>query len=221
MNTTVQPDPSAALPPDGPKKVLNVGGNSKEIPLPPHFQAWEHVLLDIDATGHPDILCDARTLTDLPPCQFDAVYCSHNLEHYYPHDAARVVQGFMHILKEDGFAHLRVPDLGQVMQIVVNSGLDIDDTLYQSPMGPITVRDVIYGYNKQIEQSGVDFFAHRTGFTAQSLRNLVGRQGFPHVFVRSDNLAVELFAFKGKVGDFVEQLSGFVYYNTRHTPPPV
>jgi len=30
------------------KKVLNVGGGSKNIPIPPLYSGWEHVLLDID-----------------------------------------------------------------------------------------------------------------------------------------------------------------------------
>ena len=44
-------------------KVLNVGGNSKAIALPPIFDGYEHLLLDIDPTGKPDLLCDARELT--------------------------------------------------------------------------------------------------------------------------------------------------------------
>jgi len=30
------------------RRVLNVGGNNKSIPLPPQYERWEHVLLDID-----------------------------------------------------------------------------------------------------------------------------------------------------------------------------
>ena len=37
-------------------KVLNVGGNSKAIALPPIFDGYEHLLLDIDPTGKPDLL---------------------------------------------------------------------------------------------------------------------------------------------------------------------
>ncbi len=193
----------------GHKKVLNVGGNNKAIPLPPHFQGWEHLLLDIDPRGNPDIVCDARTLTTLPPGQFDAVYCSHNLEHYYAHDAALVLKGFLHVLKDDGFAHIRVPDIGQVMQMVVSRGLDIDDILYQSGAGPITVRDVIYGYGVQIERSGAEFFAHKTGFTPKSLSLLIARQGFPHIWARANILEVEVFAFKGEVGECAADLSNF------------
>ena len=57
------------------KKVLNVGGNSKAIPLPPQYSEFEHLLLDIDPKGSPDIVCDARNLTTLESGQFDAVYC--------------------------------------------------------------------------------------------------------------------------------------------------
>src|SRR6266567_113293 len=67
-------------------RVLNVGGNNKKIQIPACFAGWEHVLLDIDPKGSPDIVCDARRMLTLPPSQFDAVYCSHNLEHYYKHD---------------------------------------------------------------------------------------------------------------------------------------
>jgi hypothetical protein len=43
------------------KRVLNVGGNSRQIPLPPQYAGFEHVLLDIDPTVSPDIPCDARS----------------------------------------------------------------------------------------------------------------------------------------------------------------
>jgi len=147
------------------KKVLNVGGNSKAIPLPPQYAGFEHLLLDIDPTGNPDVLCDARELTKLDAEQFDMVYCSHNLEHYYRHDVPRVLNGFFNVLKTGGAVHIIVPDLLEVMKKVVQNNMDIDDVLYQSGMGPIMVSDVIYGYSKQIEASGVEFFAHKTGFT--------------------------------------------------------
>jgi predicted SAM-dependent methyltransferase len=93
------------------KRVLNVGGNCKAIPLPEHFSGWEHILLDIDRKDDVDIVCDARRLVDLEGNKFDAVYCSHNLEHYYLYDAHKVLAGFHHVLKPNGFAHIRVPDV--------------------------------------------------------------------------------------------------------------
>jgi hypothetical protein len=135
------------------------------------------------------------TLTTLPAAQFDAVYCSHNLEHYYRHDVSRVLAGFRHVLNADGFAEIRVPDLADLMQTVVRRGLDVDDLLYQSPAGPITVRDVLYGLGTEIERSGNDFWAHKTGFTKKSLTALLVRCGFPVVYNGAGNFEVAAFAF--------------------------
>lgn len=201
----VQPA-SLETPQVGMRKVLNVGGNSKLIELPPHFQGWKHILLDIDPRGKPDLVCDARELAHLPGSQFDAIYCSHNLEHYYRHDVAKVLSGFLHVLKEDGFAHIRVPDMGELMRTVIQRNLDIDDFLYDSPAGPITVRDVIYGYGVEIERSGNDFFAHKTGFTQKSLIAILNECGFPFVYAGSGNLEAQAFAFKNEPSGFAAKL---------------
>ena len=180
------------------KKVLNVGGNSKEIPLPPEYAGFDHWLLDIDPKGAPDIVCDARDLATLEGGSFDAVYCSHNLEHYYRHDVPRVLAGFQHVLKEGGFAHIRVPDINEVMRQTIERGLDIDDVLYTSPSGPIMVLDVLYGYAIQIERSGQDFYAHKTGFTQKSLLSALKRAGFSRVYTTLGSLEISAVAFKGE-----------------------
>jgi hypothetical protein len=184
--------------PTNSKRVLNVGGNSKLIPLPEHFSGFEHLLLDIDPTGQPDIVCDARKLDTLDNCQFDAIYCSHNLEHYYRHDVPKVLKGFLHVLKESAFVHIRVPDVMAVMKTMLEKNLDIDDVLYQSALGPIHAYDVIYGYGEQIERSGVDFFAHKTGFSAKSLATAIYQAGFTMLYIGSANLEVTAYAFKGE-----------------------
>ena len=188
------------------KKVLNVGGNSKAIALPPQYAGYEHLLLDIDPRGKPDIVCDARLLTSLEGNQFDAVYCSHNLEHYYRHDVPKVLAGFLHVLKEGTFAHIRVPDIAEVMRITIERGLDIDDVLYDSPAGPIMVLDVLYGYTVEIERSGQDFFAHKTGFTQKSLIKVLQKAGFTNVYSATGNLEINAFAFKGKPDEAVLSL---------------
>lgn len=179
------------------KKVLNVGGNNKEIPLPPHFAEFEHLLLDIDPRGSPDIVCDARELTSLEAGQFDAIYCSHNLEHYYRHDVKKVLTGFLHILKDGGFVQIRVPDIEELMRITIDRGLDIDDVLYESPAGPIMVLDVLYGYNVEIERSGQDFFAHKTGFTRKSLLDALHKAGLTHTYAQVGNLEINALGFRG------------------------
>lgn len=195
------------------KKVLNVGGNNKKIPLPPQYAGWEHVLLDIDPKGSPDIVCDARKLASLAGSIFDSIYCSHNLEHYYRNDVDKVLAGFAHVLKEDGFVHIRVPDMGELFQTVVKNNLDIDDFLYQSQAGPITVRDVIYGYGLEIERSGNDFYAHKTGFTQKSLFLTLQTAGFPWVYSGIGNLEITAFAFKNEPGEYAEELLNLSSYS--------
>jgi SAM-dependent methyltransferase len=186
------------------KKVLNVGGNNKEIPIPRYYQGWEHLLLDIDPKGNPDIVCDSRELVSTPAEAYDSIYCSHNLEHYYIHDVHKVLAGFSHILKPDGFVHLRVPDIGEVMKEIVTRKIDINDVLYVSSGGAaITGHDVIYGWGLEIERSGCDFYAHKTGFTKKLLLAVLKQAGFEGIFVDAVTNSLELnaFAFKHKPTD--------------------
>ena len=178
--------------------VLNVGGGNKKIAIPAHYQNWNHLLLDIDPTGDADVVLDARKLQTLAEGQFNAVYCSHNLEHYFHHDVQTVLAGFHHVLKADGFAEIHVPDMRGVLKHFIDTGMEIDDVLYESPGGPISVLDVIYGWGKQIEKTGVDFYAHKTGFTETSLMAALNRAGFSHVWIAesTDPFGIGALAFK-------------------------
>jgi SAM-dependent methyltransferase len=180
------------------RAVLNVGGNSKAIVIPDCFSGWRHDLLDIDPLGRPDVLCDARELWKLPSRQYDAIYCSHNLEHYYAHDVVKVLKGFRMVLKKGGFVYIMVPDLLEVMKAVVEKGMGLEDVIYETPGGPILVRDVIYGYQLQIERSGNDFFAHKTGFTEASLTKTLMENGFPFVYSDIGNIEIMALAFMDK-----------------------
>jgi predicted SAM-dependent methyltransferase len=183
----------------GVRCVLNVGGGSKTTAIPDYFGGWRHDLLDIDPRGAPEIVCDARELTQLPPGAYDAVYCSHNLEHYYRHDGLKVLRGFLHVLNETGFAEIRVPDIAQVITALNEHRLELDDILYTSPAGPISAHDVIYGFQREIEQTGNDFYAHKTGFSPMSLRKMLLEGGFHKVFIEAGPLlAVHALAFKAE-----------------------
>ena len=190
------------------KRVLNVGGGSRDNPIPLVYQGWEHVLLDIDPERSPDIVRDARELSQLPSSEYDAVYCSHNLEHYYRHDVSKVLLGFLHVLKDDGFAQIIVPDLGDLMRIVVQKGMDIDDVVFRSQGRLVTVRDVLFGYGVEIERSGRDFYAHKTGFTRKSLFTILKTCGFANVFIASDKLEITAVAFKTRPSESATALLG-------------
>ena len=191
-----------------PLKMLNVGGGHKGVPIPEFFADWQHYLLDIDPDGNPDLLCDARDLYKTTPRAYDAIYCSHNLEHYYRHEVTRVLMGFKIALKKEGFAFIRVPDMYAVMKTVIENGLDIEDVLYVSASGPIRVLDVIYGYNVQIERSGNDFYQHKTGFTMKSLTDLLTQSGFPNIFTKESDYEIIALAFKQKPNDYQVKLLG-------------
>jgi hypothetical protein len=179
-------------------KFLNVGGNSKSIAVPLEFTGWEHHLLDIDPRTNPDICCDARSLKDRTEMagRYDAVYCSHNLEHYYLHEVPLVLAGFKLVLKEDGFVLIAVPHMMNVLRRVVAYNMELTDVLYQSPSGPIIVHDVIYGWGKQIEKSGQSFFAHKCAFTPKSLRDSLVLAGFSEVKIQENDLNLQAVAIR-------------------------
>lgn len=196
-------------------KLLNVGGCNKHIAIPPHFDGWEHLLLDIDPNPEVDIVCDSREMVTNLVDQagtFDAVYCSHNLEHYHRHDIPKVLAGFKMIIKDDGFVEIRVPNLAFLIQKMAREGLDIEDVIYESPAGPIKAVDMFYGMGAMIEHSGNDFMCHKTGFTPKSLTELLYSHGFHHIFMGA-SIEIVVYAFKNKPTD--EQIKKL---NVKHHP---
>jgi tetratricopeptide (TPR) repeat protein len=189
---------------DGPgtgeaRRVLDVGGGSKAVELPLHYRDWTRLLLDIDPRTGADLVCDARTLVDQPPqTRFDAIHCAHNLEHYYRHDVDKVLRGFLHVLKDEGFAQIRVPDIGGLIQLMADNNLDIEQEIFKAHEGAITAHDVLYGYAPEIEASGQDFYAHKTGFTRASLLRALYSNGFGEVYFAPSLSAPELHAFAFK-----------------------
>lgn len=174
-------------------KVLNVGGNSKEIPLPAIYDSWQQVLLDIDPKSGADIICDARDMLGIKE-RFDSVYCSHCLEHFYSFDVPAVLKGFKKVLNKTGFIYIRVPDLLEVIKNTVDKKIDLNETLYHSMAGPITPLDILFGLQKEVKRSGQDFFAHKTGFSAKTMRQTLQEAGFKHINIAQRDLELIVFA---------------------------
>jgi len=179
-------------------RLLNVGGGNKNIPIPDEYFGWNHVLLDIAPGPDVDLVLDARGLATIDAEQFDGIYCSHNLEHYFRHDGAKVLHGFFHVLKSDGYAYIRVPDMTSLLRRMISNDLDIDDTVYIANSIPVSFHDIIYGFGREIESSGVDFYAHKSGFTAKSLNAVLERAGFGTVIVATfeADFEIKALAFK-------------------------
>jgi SAM-dependent methyltransferase len=156
------------------KRVLHVGCAGH--PLPAIF--GEDVIetrLDIDRSCNPDIVASMTDMGDIGP--FEIVYCSHALEHLYPHEVPIALAEFHRVLMPGGAALIMVPDLEDVRPD--------ERMLYLSPEGPVTGMDLIYGLRWTIEQSV--FWAHHTGFTAATLQAALEKV-FPDVKVKREDL---------------------------------
>ena len=170
------------------KRILNAGSGSGSPPrLAPLLRSpgWEEVRLDIDQAVKPDVVGSITSLDALfPAASFDAILCSHVLEHLFAHEVYPALLQFRKLLKPDGFALIMCPDLELVAKLLLEHGLG--GIAYTSTAGPIRTLDMIYGHSPSIEQ-GRYFMAHRTGFTTQRLGNLLLEAGFATINVRGDH----------------------------------
>lgn len=169
-----QPGASANL---APYRVLNAGsGPYAPKKLHSTFDGWKEVRLDIDSRVKPDLLGSITNMRSVASdACFDAIWCSHNLEHLHAHEVRPALAEFRRVLKPTGFALITCPDVEAVAQLVVNGQLEA--TAYTSPQGPITALDMIYGHGTSIEKGNL-FMAHNTAFTAERLGNLLIECGF-------------------------------------------
>ncbi|RZN33382.1 class I SAM-dependent methyltransferase [Bradyrhizobium sp. Leo121] len=173
------------------KRLLNAGsgpGPARRIARMVGEQGWEEVRFDIDPEVKPDVLGSILDLGgSFEPQLFDAVWSSHVLEHLYAHEVFPTLRQFHRVLKPDGFALITSPDIESVAQFIVERG--IAAVAYNSPAGPIRPLDMLYGHSRAIEEGHV-YMAHRTGFTAERLGNLLLMAGFPTVSITTENFEV-------------------------------
>ena len=164
--------------------VLNVGGGSRH--LPENYNGWNQHLLDINENLNPDIVMDGVEIIDkLQDSIYNAVYCSHNLEHYYITDVPKVLAGFYKVLVSGGFVEIHVPNLNETLKDMLGRKLDILDTYYRLDDGtPISFHDVLFGFSKMIDM-GNKFYAHKCGFTPISLHKSLVLAGFQNINIAS------------------------------------
>lgn len=150
------------------KRVLHVGCGSSDLRrLPQSFQdGWVEVRLDIDPRATPDIVGSITHMNEVASASMDAVFCSHNLEHIYAHEVPVALAEFRRVLKDTGFAMIVVPDISSAAKAIVERGLDAK--VYESPGGPITPFDMLYGHSGMVRDSA--FMAHKCGFTQATLK---------------------------------------------------
>jgi len=164
--------------------VLNVGcGPQRENALHATFRGagWREVRLDIDPSVAPDIVGDIVDMREaIDGGSVDALWSSHSIEHLYAHEAPKALAEFRRVLRADGFALITCPDLSAIAELIVAG--PFDETIYHSPAGPIGVADMLFGHAKSIA-AGHTRMAHRTGYTAEALGELLIDGGFTEAWV--------------------------------------
>ena len=136
---------------------------------------WAEIRFDIDENRNPDIIGTIVDLSLVENGSVDAVYSAYNLDHIYPHEVPIALKEFFRVLKNDGIAIIKCPDIQSVCEAIGKDKLL--DVFYQSPVGPITPIDILFGNRKAIAK-GNEFMAKKGGFTYSVLDGALHQAGF-------------------------------------------
>ncbi len=137
--------------------------------------SWKELRLDIDPNAQPEIVGSITDLSMLQTASVDAIWSSHNLEHLESWEVPQALAEFHRVLRPGGLFLSTMPDLQAVCKLVAEDRLE--DVAYQSQAGPICPIDILFGHRPQI-QAGRTAMAHRTGFTAKTLKQHMDNAGF-------------------------------------------
>jgi SAM-dependent methyltransferase len=175
----------------GRRAFINAGSGPKaNNRLPGYFGSWRQIRVDIDPDTKPDIVASITDLSSIPGGSVDAVWAAHCVEHLHLHDVPAALSEFRRVLRKTGFICIVVPDLQAIAEWIATDRLF--ETIYQSPAGPVTAHDMIWGFSPAIA-AGKVAMAHRCGFTPTPLVECLTRAGFAEVQVRRKN-SLELVA---------------------------
>ena len=176
--------------------VLHVGcGAWRPDALPDLFDQpqWEELRLDIDHRVKPDLVSSILDLSILKDDSVNAVYSSHNLEHIYNFEVPITLAEFKRVLKPGGLILLIVPDIQLAADWVAKEKLE-SPPMYNSPAGGVPALWMFYGMGTSI--ANIPYMAHKTGFTATSLRAKITEVGFNKVETIRDNFNIIAYGYK-------------------------
>jgi ubiquinone/menaquinone biosynthesis C-methylase UbiE len=149
------------------KSLLHVGCGSDV--LPEWASGFVETRLDVCPDYSPHIVANMTAMGEIG--EYDAVLCSHALEHLPPHEVGTALSEFLRVLRAGGHAIVFVPDLEGVTPT--------EETLFVSPAGPISGIDLMYGYRPSLAE--FPYMAHRTGFVQDTLHKAIKDAGFSKV----------------------------------------
>lgn len=126
--------------------------------------------LDIEPKTNPDVIASMTDMGEIGP--YSVVFCSHALEHLYPHEVYPALCEFKRVLKPGGVAIILVPDLEGVKPT--------NEVLLDYHLGPtVTGLHLFYGDHRQIPE--FPHMAHHCGFVSETLRYALESAGFAAV----------------------------------------
>ena len=179
------------------KSFLNVGCGPIDSPKIRGFDNddWKEIRLDIDEGVNPDIVGTLTNMKLVETASVDAVHSAYNIDHIYPHEVPIALAEFYRVLKEDGIVYIRCPDIQLISEAVINDQLL--EALYESPAGPISPIDIIYGNRQEIVE-GNEYMAKKCGFTYSVLNMAFWEAGFKTRYGgrNQDTYELSLIAFK-------------------------
>jgi hypothetical protein len=152
------------------KIVLNVGAGETSCKKQIEYfdDDWKELTLDV-AVAKPDIISDIVEMKEVPNESVDAIWACHVVEHVYFHQLPKLFESMIRVLKKDGFAIIRVPDIGSIAHMIEN---DLFTPVYDSSAGPICPIDILYSSRVLVEKYG-EPMAHKTGFTKKSMEQIL------------------------------------------------
>lgn len=193
------------------RRVLHVGcGHASVHRLHAIFRAhcdWEEIRVDVDPTVRPNIVCSTVDMSgSVASSSVDAVWSSHTIEHLYDHEVPRAFAEFRRVINACGFLLLRCPDLKAVATCLLTEG--VEQVAYESPAGPITALDMLYGHRRSIA-TGNKYMAHHTGFTDERIGRLLLEAGFTEIRTMTEqfDLWAVAFAAQADVEDNLARLA--------------
>lgn len=163
------------------RTVLHIGCGYKDSSrMDPFFETeyWTETRLDVDPAVEPDIVASLTDLSGIEDNSYDAIYGSHVIEHLEWHDVEYAFKEFVRVLKPTGFGYFITPNLEKVAEHIAKGELEVK--IFDSPAGPITPIDIVYGHRYSIMKGRKDMI-HRTGFTHLTLGRRLIECGFAKV----------------------------------------
>ena len=165
-----------------------------------HKGLWNELKIHTEAVTDYRDSPEFSKLPRINDLSVDMIFASQNLVRYYASDLASILENYHRILKRDGIVFIICSDLHDISQKISDGLLHRD--AYESPAGPITYYDVLFGHTASIAHS-LTSAAHRSGYTKDSLADALGQAGFPMVRCISGPEGNDIWAFAAK-GDMHE-----------------